>query len=144
MCIRDRDYALPDLGQRYPTGFYEVRVRAVDRAGNVTPSANYAVGSVRLDSTPPTISLNEIPSNAPPGDVAAMDRITRTITIGGVITETDTIQAGVGGAEISYTPDIVTDVYSNTLLLLFLDDLAGSRLFRDDSGRQSWLSLIHI
>ena len=48
---------------------------------------------------------------------------------------TDTIQAGVGGAEISYTPDIVTDVYSNTLLLLFLDDLAGSRLFRDDSGR---------
>ena len=54
--------------------------------------------------------------------------------IGGVISETDTIQTGIAGGEISYTPDIVTDVYSNTLLLLYLDDLPGSRLFRDDSG----------
>ncbi|MEI2688377.1 MAG: LamG-like jellyroll fold domain-containing protein [Anaerolineae bacterium] len=130
-------YALPDLGQRYPTGLYQVQVRAVDEAGNVTPSGSYAAGAARLDSTPPSISLDvdQIPSNAPPGDVPAVDRIVRPITLSGVISETGAIQAGIVGAEISYTPDMVTDAYSNTLLLLYLEDLPGSRLFRDDSGQ---------
>ena len=54
------DYAFPDLGQRDPTGLYQVDVRAIDGAGNETPSGSYAGGPLHLDSTPPSISLNEI------------------------------------------------------------------------------------
>ena len=124
------DYAFPDLGKRNPTGLYQVQVRAIDGAGNETPELSYAGGDLRLDDTPPNISLNEIPASG----LSAGGLITDTITIGGVISETDTIQVGIAGGEISYTPDIVTDVYSDTLLLLFLDDLSGSTTFRDDSG----------
>ncbi|MBE2233503.1 MAG: DUF11 domain-containing protein, partial [Anaerolinea sp.] len=131
------DYVLPDLRQRYPTGLYQVQVRAQDQAGNETPAAAYATGAVQLDSTPPSVALDvdAIPSNAPPGDVPAVNRIIAPIALGGLITETGVIQAGIAGAEISYTPDMVTAVYPEARLLLYLDDLPGSRLFRDDSGQ---------
>ena len=125
------DYAFPELGKRNPTGLYDVQVRAVDNAGNQTPDASYAGGPLSLDTTPPTISLNEIPTS----NLSAGLLISRTLDIGGVISETDTIQTGIAGGEISFTPEVVTDVYANTLLLLYLDDPTGSKVFRDDSGK---------
>ncbi|QLQ05241.1 MAG: hypothetical protein HZY76_03435 [Anaerolineae bacterium] len=130
------DYVLPNLGQRYPTGLYDITVRAVDGAGNETPRRPMPPAPCAWTARRPTPASTSTPSsNAPPGDVPAVNRIVRPITISGLITETGAIQAGIGGAEISYTPDIVTDVYSDTLLLLYLDDPAGSQTFRDDSGK---------
>ena len=124
------DYAIPDIGKGNPTGLYQVDVRAIDGAGNETPAGSYAGGELRLDSTPPSISLNEIPASG----LSAGNLISRTLSIGGVISETGTIQTGIAGGEIAFTPEIVTDVYSDTLLLLYLDDLPGSQIFSDASG----------
>ncbi|MCU0607779.1 MAG: LamG domain-containing protein, partial [Candidatus Edwardsbacteria bacterium] len=77
------------------------------------------------------ISLDEIPASG----LSVSPLISRTLTIGGAIDETDAIQTGIAGGEISFTPEVVTDVYANTLLLLYLDDPAGARTFRDDSGK---------
>ena len=117
------EYLLPNLGRSYPTGEYEVKVRATDGVGNRTAANAYFVGSLRLDSSPPTISLNPIPDNYSANQ--ALPVISREISIGGVISETDTIQTGIASAEIAYKKKLVTQVYSDTLLLLLLDDLPG-------------------
>ena len=43
--------------------------------------------------------------------------------------------SGVAGAELSFTSDKVTDVYSETLLLMSLNDPLGSTSFVDESGQ---------
>ena len=56
------------------------------------------------------------------------------MTIGGAVSEQGTIQTGVASAELAFTPQQITTVLSNHLLLLGLDDPRATPGFRDISG----------
>jgi hypothetical protein len=112
-----------------PTGQYTVTVRAFDTAGNVTAPADRAQTRVRVDATPPQIGLD---ATQP---ALASGVISQSLTLTGRITDVGAVFSGVAGAEISFTSDKVTDVYSETLLLLALNDPLGSTFFVDESGQ---------
>lgn len=85
------DYTL-DPGLFDPTGFYSVTVRALD---NVDNAATPATGVLRLDVRGPSAVLQ-------PAD-ATRQVISQTITIGGVVSDTESI-AGIDKLEIAFTP----------------------------------------
>jgi hypothetical protein len=83
---------LLDPGLFDPTGAYTVTVGAEDLVGN---RATPATAVLRLDVQGPNASLNS-------GDVARQV-ITQTVTIGGVVSDTQSI-AGIDKLEIAFTP----------------------------------------
>jgi hypothetical protein len=85
------DYLL-DAGLYDPTGSYTVTVEAVDVVGN---RAAPATAVLRLDARGPNAALNN-------ADVARQ-AISQAITIGGVISDTDS-SAGIDRLEIAFTP----------------------------------------
>ena len=85
------NYLLND-GLFDPTGAYTVTVSAADLIGNEAPPATTVV---RLDTRGPSAALS-------PGDTARTV-ITQTLTLGGVISDTDSI-AGIDKLEIAFTP----------------------------------------
>jgi len=87
----DINYLL-DASLYDPTGSYTITVRAEDNVGN--PS-NIATGVVRLDANGPVANLNPIDT--------ARELITQTLTIGGVVSDTNSI-AGIDRLEIAFTP----------------------------------------
>ncbi|NNJ12811.1 DUF11 domain-containing protein [Chloroflexales bacterium ZM16-3] len=118
-----------------PTGSYTFTVRAVDKASNVTAATNYAIGTVRIDTSAPAIRLTG--SNLPGFDISATRLITSPMTLSGVVTETGSVTTGIASAEMSLTWDKVTDVYANTVLAMPFDDPPGATTFRDVS-RNAW------
>lgn len=85
------DYLLND-GIYDPTGAYTVSVQAQDKIGNrATPAQTV----VRLDTRGPNAALS-------PSDIARQ-AISQTITIGGVVSDTDSI-VGINTVEIAFTP----------------------------------------
>jgi len=128
------DYVLSALDSQNsvlvnPTGQYTVTVRGTDGVGNITAPSNYGVGLARVDATPPQIALDTAP--------IASQLITQPLTLTGVITDVGDVISGIAGAELSFTSDKVTDVYSETVLLLPLDDPAGSVRFADGLGQSN-------
>jgi len=87
----DINYLL-DASLYDPTSSYTITVRAEDNVGN--PS-NIATGVVRLDANGPVANLNPIDT--------AHELITQTLTIGGVVSDTNSI-AGIDRLEIAFTP----------------------------------------
>lgn len=75
-----------------PTGAYTVTITAEDNVGN---RATPATTVVRLDATGPTASYNAAD--------AMRTVITQTITIGGVVSDTNSI-AGIDKLEVAFTP----------------------------------------
>lgn len=75
-----------------PTGSYTITVHAEDNIGN---RATPATTVVRLDAMGPTARLNATDASRPV--------ITQTITIGGVVSDTNSI-AGIDKLEIAFTP----------------------------------------
>lgn len=84
------DYLFADA-QIDPSGVYTVSVRAADNAGNATPN-DAATGTLRLDGAGPRATLDD--------SVTALQLITQTITLSGVVTDT----TGVDTLEIAFTP----------------------------------------
>ncbi len=126
------DYAMATMDSQNalltnPTGQFTVTVRAVDAVGNQTRPSDYGQGFVRVDDTPPIMDLNM--------DLIAGGAITQSMTLTGVITDVGTVISGVSGGEISFTSDKVTDVYSETVLLLGLNEAPESVQFTDLSGQ---------
>jgi hypothetical protein len=83
---------LLDASYSDPTGSYTVTVRAEDNIGN---RAAPATTVVRLDAMGPTARLNAVDASRPV--------ITQTLTIGGVVSDTNSI-AGIDKLEIAFTP----------------------------------------
>ncbi|MBX3010129.1 MAG: hypothetical protein KF832_01435 [Caldilineaceae bacterium] len=83
---------LLDAGLSDPTDTYTVTVQATDGAGN---QATPATARLRLDSRGPDVALNI--------SDATRTVITQTLSIGGVISDTDSI-VGIDKLEIAFTP----------------------------------------
>jgi hypothetical protein len=83
---------LLDAGLFDPTGAYTVTVTAADNVGNIATPVS---GLLRLDTRGPTANLNALDANR--------SVITQTLTIGGVISDTESI-AGIDKLEIAFTP----------------------------------------
>ena len=111
-----------------PSGQYTFTVRARDAIGNITSDANMLSARIRVDNTPPIVSLN---------DLSAVKLITgtETIMLSGVVSETGVISSGIASVDVGFTPEILTNIYADTLFVLSLDDGPGAVTFRDSSGK---------
>ncbi len=125
------DYVLPAYNNdgksmTTPTGEYTFIVRATDNVGN-TPGSPLAI-PLRIDNTAPIATVTD---TGPLGDV-----ITRSLSIGGVITDPGVVGKGIAALEIAYTPLEVAQAFSpaDIPLLLHLDEATGATVFRDAMG----------
>ncbi|WP_322512232.1 LamG-like jellyroll fold domain-containing protein [Chloroflexus sp.] len=100
-----------------PTGAYTVTLRAADLAGNVSSVERPTL--LRLDATPPTIALA-----ADPGE-----RITATLTLTGLVTDTGSVASGVQTLEAAWRPLEQADALAGAAVRLPFDEPAGSEAF---------------
>src|SRR5207248_1982269 len=105
-----------------PSGQYTYTMRVADRSGNIFTSSPV---QVRIDQDAPELTLDT------PSNINATNVITQPIVIGGALAEPGPIQTGIQSAEIAFTPQQVTRVLSNHLLLLGLDDPLFATSFHD-------------
>ncbi len=124
------DYALPLFGAGKdgiadPTGVYTVAIRARDRVGNETASTDVVTRRIRVDNTPPIASLEMLDT---------VTTISRTIAIGGQVTDTGNVASGVAGLELALVPAEMIDAVKEPLLLLPLNEPPEAVLFQDQSG----------
>jgi hypothetical protein len=85
-----------------PAGTYFYRVKAVDRAGNLSPSSNEATASATADVTPPTVSLTAPPAGASVSSAVSISA-TATDDVGVVGVQFKVDGAGIG-SEIATPP----------------------------------------
>ncbi|MFZ6027824.1 MAG: LamG-like jellyroll fold domain-containing protein [Chloroflexota bacterium] len=128
------DYVLPALDENQavqvtPSGFYTVEVRARDRAGNLTDEAGITRVRIGIDNDAPTAGLSGL--DAVNVLAPALDE---TFTIGGLVTDTGAVQAGVSGVEIALVPAEVVPSLDDRTLSLPLNELPAAVVFSDVSG----------
>ncbi|MFN8487403.1 MAG: LamG-like jellyroll fold domain-containing protein [Caldilineaceae bacterium] len=116
------DYLFPNP-EKAPAGYYSARLLAHDNAGNQIMPVQ--VDHVLIDGLGPVATLNK--TNVSSG--AFTTTLTDTVTIGGQISET----LGVQTANVSFTPLQQVLPYSDTVLLLPLDEPARAVFFPDSS-----------
>jgi uncharacterized repeat protein (TIGR01451 family) len=124
------NYALPLFGTGKdgiadPTGIYTVTIRARDRVGNETASTDIVTRRIRVDNTPPIASLETLDG---------VTTISRTIAIGGQVTDTGPVASGVAGLELALVPAEMIDVVKEPILLLPLNEPPEALVFEDQSG----------
>ncbi len=127
-------YPLSGLNGADPSGTYNVTVRATDNATNQTVPADYFKGVVRIDNTAPVLTLQDPVPSDEPDTILGDPVISQSLTLRGIITDTEGPASGVKSGEIALTPDYLTDVYSSTLVVMGLDDLPNAQTFRNDAS----------
>ncbi|MFZ0547188.1 MAG: LamG-like jellyroll fold domain-containing protein, partial [Candidatus Promineifilaceae bacterium] len=136
------DYALNSFDDKnativQATDQYTVTIRAVDLAldsGNVIT----VEVPIRVDTTPPIVSLDglgiEGSQVVTTSTVELTTILTQSIKIGGMVTDTGPIAAGVSQMEIAFTPIEVVQSLDKAVLLLPLDEPPTATSFLDRSG----------
>ncbi len=136
------DYELGNFGSdnnalTEATGQYTVHMRAVDFALDNGNSATTDT-SIRLDTTPPTVTLDELqPTDVISGTeyTIATQPITTTQQIGGSVTDTGPVGAGVANVEIAFMPIDAVQSLADPALLLLLNEPPQATNFVDLSGQ---------
>jgi len=121
------DYLLPaygDAGQSMvdPSGAYTATLRATDAVNNTTAAADYVKAVMTVEATAPEISLTS--------PDAATDLISTTLTLSGLVTETNQIAS----VEINFTPAEQIGALYGTVLHLPFDENQNTEYWADQSG----------
>ncbi|MCA9980170.1 MAG: hypothetical protein KDD89_05040, partial [Anaerolineales bacterium] len=122
--------------QPYATGTYTVTLRALDNVDNITPEEAYQTYTIRIDNTPPRITLDSL-GQTDGLTVNRVTEITRSLTLTGTITDPDIVSGGLQGAEIAFVPADLLDTLESPSLLLYLNEPQGVSVYRDASGQQN-------
>jgi hypothetical protein len=108
-----------------PTGAFEVWMRATDKVGHAWQDYSGS-SSLRLDAAAPLASLSDAD--------AARPVISDTLTINGLMTDTNSI-VGLDKLDVAFAPIDQVAPLADAVLLLPLDERAGSVYFTDRSGQ---------
>ncbi len=110
-----------------PSGQYTVTVRATDNVNNVISDTNYLVYQVKVDGTPPVVTMDDpyggpmvITSTTTWAGEAQV--ITRSLTLQGTVTDPNAGASGIQKVEISFTPAELADSLDDPVVLMYLND----------------------
>ncbi len=131
------DYVFPaDQVDPTPKGYFEVLMRSKDNVGNDMSGGdprlldyNYISGNgISVDTDGPDALLTKTDT----ARQAFTGAISDTMTISGVIS--DTGGSGIQALDVNFAPIQQTAPFSDALLMLKLDEPAGTGMFQDSSG----------
>jgi len=100
-----------------PTGVYTVTLRAADLAGNAQTIERPTL--LRLDATPPTLAMTSDPG----------ERITTTLALTGLVTDTGSVASGVQTVEAVWLPLEQADALDGAAVRLQFEEPIGSEAF---------------
>ncbi|MCB0183190.1 MAG: LamG domain-containing protein, partial [Caldilineaceae bacterium] len=116
-------------GNPDPTGAYSVTLRLTDNVGNQLPALY--VGRINVDGRGPSATVTQ--TTATPGELTT--DITTAVNVAGTLTETGA--AGIDSAEVAFVALDQMATYTDTVLLLPMDDRPGEANWTDRSAKQN-------